>query len=96
MKSEPKVTTFKCQLFMLLCIFVKTLVNGIPAQLRKERSRIIREIDVAVDKAKSILLKRYVEANFFLCESLVFELPQIAQNNISFVFILFLEPIYFV
>ncbi|XP_056611045.1 RING finger protein 17 isoform X1 [Triplophysa dalaica] len=36
----------------------QTLVNGIPAQLRKERSRIIREIDVAVDKAKSILLKR--------------------------------------
>lgn len=36
----------------------QTLVNGIQVQLRKERSRIIREIDEAVDKAKSILLKR--------------------------------------
>ncbi|RXN29007.1 RING finger 17 [Labeo rohita] len=36
----------------------KTLSNGIHAQLRKERTRIIREIDEAVDKAKSALLKR--------------------------------------
>ncbi|KAL1267800.1 hypothetical protein QQF64_033163, partial [Cirrhinus molitorella] len=36
----------------------KTLSNGIHAQLRKERTRIIREIDEAVDKAKSVLLKR--------------------------------------
>ncbi|ROI57083.1 RING finger protein 17 [Anabarilius grahami] len=36
----------------------QTLANGIPTQLRKERTRIIREIDVAVDRAKSILLKR--------------------------------------
>ncbi|XP_059355870.1 RING finger protein 17-like isoform X2 [Carassius carassius] len=36
----------------------KTLSSGIHAQLRKERTRIIREIDEAVDKAKSILQKR--------------------------------------
>uniref|UniRef100_A0A8C1DMD7 Ring finger protein 17 n=1 Tax=Cyprinus carpio carpio TaxID=630221 RepID=A0A8C1DMD7_CYPCA len=36
----------------------KTLSSGIHAQLREERTRIIREIDEAVDKAKSILLKR--------------------------------------
>lgn len=42
----------------------KTLANGIPTQLRKERTRIIREIDVAVDRAKSILLKRYVDRIF--------------------------------
>lgn len=45
---------------MLLCVFVKTLVNGIQAQLKKERSRIIRQIDDAVNKAKFILLRRYV------------------------------------
>ncbi|XP_021334643.1 RING finger protein 17 isoform X1 [Danio rerio] len=36
----------------------QTLANGVHGQLRKERSRIIREIDEAVEKAKSILLKR--------------------------------------
>ncbi|XP_048049667.1 RING finger protein 17 isoform X3 [Megalobrama amblycephala] len=36
----------------------QTLANGIPTQLRRERNRIIREIDVAVDRAKSILMKR--------------------------------------
>ncbi|XP_016093416.1 RING finger protein 17 isoform X2 [Sinocyclocheilus grahami] len=36
----------------------KTLSSGIHAQLRKERTRIIREIDEAVDKAKSTLQKR--------------------------------------
>ncbi|XP_052004314.1 RING finger protein 17 [Xyrauchen texanus] len=36
----------------------KTLLKGIQDQLRKEITRIIREIDEAVEKAKNILLKR--------------------------------------
>ncbi|XP_067300010.1 RING finger protein 17 isoform X2 [Pseudorasbora parva] len=36
----------------------QTLTNGIQAQLRKERTRIVREIDEAIDKAKNVLLKR--------------------------------------
>ncbi|XP_077073070.1 RING finger protein 17 isoform X4 [Siphateles boraxobius] len=36
----------------------QTLANGIHAQLRKERTRIVREIDEAISKAKGILLKR--------------------------------------
>ncbi len=48
---------------LLFCV-IKTLSSGIHAQLRKERTRIIREIDEAVEKAKSILQKRYVDRNF--------------------------------
>ncbi|XP_055070435.2 RING finger protein 17 isoform X1 [Misgurnus anguillicaudatus] len=36
----------------------QTLVKGIQAQLRKERSRIVKELDDAVEKANLILLKR--------------------------------------
>jgi len=47
----------------MFCAF-KTLADGIHAQLKKERTRIVREIDEAVIKARSILMKRYVDRIF--------------------------------